>query len=43
MDVTGWRKLHNEELYNLYSLIRLIKTKEDVAGRICSMHEGGKM
>jgi hypothetical protein len=33
----GWRKLHNEELYNLYSspsIIRMIK--EDEMGRACS-------
>jgi hypothetical protein len=35
--VGGWRKLHNEELYNLYSLpsiVRIIKEKE--VGRACS-------
>jgi hypothetical protein len=33
----GWRKLHNEELHNLYSspsVIRMIKTRE--MGRTCS-------
>jgi hypothetical protein len=37
--VTGrWRKLHNEELHNLYSLpsiIRIIKLEEDEVGRAC--------
>jgi hypothetical protein len=38
-----WRKLHNEELHNLYSLpniIRMIKSKEDEMGRVCSMNGG---
>jgi hypothetical protein len=29
-EIRGWRKLHNEELYNLYcspSIIRIIKSK----------------
>jgi uncharacterized membrane protein len=29
-EVTGWRKLHNEELHNLYSspsIIRMIKSR----------------
>jgi hypothetical protein len=29
-EVTGWRKLHNEELHNLYSsksIIRMVKSK----------------
>jgi hypothetical protein len=33
----GWRKLHNEELHNLYSspsIIRMIK--DDEMGRACS-------
>jgi hypothetical protein len=37
-----WRKLHNEELYNLYSspdVIRMVKDNE--MGRTCSTH-GGK-
>jgi hypothetical protein len=32
----GWRKLHNEELHNLYSspsIIRMIQSKEDEMGR----------
>jgi hypothetical protein len=39
----GWRKLHNEELYNLYyspSIIRVI-IKEDEMDRACSTN-GGK-
>jgi hypothetical protein len=35
----GWRKLHNEELHNLYSspsIIRMIKSK--TMGRTCSTH-----
>jgi hypothetical protein len=34
-----WRKLHNEELRNLYSspsIIRIIKSKEDDMGGTCS-------
>jgi hypothetical protein len=37
----GWRKLHNEELHNLYSspsIIRMIQVKEDQMGRVCSTH-----
>jgi hypothetical protein len=37
----GWRKLHNEELHNLYSspiIIRMIK--EDEIGRACSTNGG---
>jgi hypothetical protein len=35
----GWRKLHNEELHDLYSLpsiIRRIKVNEDEVGGTCS-------
>jgi hypothetical protein len=33
----GWRKLHNEELHNLYSSSnRVMKVKEDEMGRECS-------
>jgi hypothetical protein len=34
----GWRKLHNEELHNLYSwpsIIRIYKVEEDEVGRTC--------
>jgi hypothetical protein len=38
--VTGeWRKLHNEELQNLYSspsIIRMIKSKKNEMGRACT-------
>jgi hypothetical protein len=36
----GWRKLHNEELHNLYSLQwgNQNEVKEDEMGRACSMH-----
>jgi hypothetical protein len=37
----GWRKLHNEELHNLYSspsIIRIIK--EDEMVRVCSTNGG---
>jgi hypothetical protein len=37
----GWRKLHNEELTNLYSslnIIRIIKSKKDEMGKTCSMN-----
>jgi hypothetical protein len=27
----GWRKLHNEELHNLYSLLSIIKWAEHLA------------
>jgi hypothetical protein len=41
-EVTGdWRKLHNEELHNLYSspsIIRMIKVKEDEIDMACSTH-----
>jgi hypothetical protein len=38
-----WRKLHNEELHNLYSspdIIRQVKANE--VGRTCGMHERGE-
>jgi hypothetical protein len=37
----GWRKLHNEELYNLYfsSSIRMIKSRRRWAGHIVRMGE----
>jgi hypothetical protein len=37
----GWRKLHNEEVHNLYpseSTIRMIKSKEYEVGRAYSTH-----
>jgi hypothetical protein len=38
----GWRKLHNEELHNLYSSPSILRTvKEGEMGRVCSMN-GGK-
>jgi hypothetical protein len=44
--VTGeWRKLHNEELHNLYSsanVVRQIKSKEDEVGRASGMHGRGE-
>jgi hypothetical protein len=44
--VTGeWRKLHNEELHDLYSspsIIRIIKLRKDETGRACSMNGDGK-
>jgi hypothetical protein len=45
-EVTGdWRKLHNEELHNMYyspNIIRIIKFKEDEMGRTCSTYGGEK-
>jgi hypothetical protein len=38
--IRDWRKLHNEELHNLYAspnVIRMIKST-DVIGRPCSKH-----
>jgi hypothetical protein len=37
----GWRKLHNEELHNLYSspsINRTIKSRRMKMGRTCSMN-----
>jgi hypothetical protein len=43
-EVTGeWRKLHNEELHDLYSspsILRIIKSKEDEMGGPCSTNGG---
>jgi hypothetical protein len=38
----GWRKLHNEELHNLFSSLSLItdEVKEDAIGRACSTNGG---
>jgi hypothetical protein len=39
--IGSWRKLHSEELHNLYSslnVIRIIQVKEDEMGRACTMH-----
>jgi hypothetical protein len=36
----GWRKLHNEELRNLYSSPNIIK--EDEIGRVCRTSGGGE-
>jgi hypothetical protein len=40
-EVTGcWRKLHNEELHNLYSSPSKIRIKENEMGRACSTNGG---
>jgi hypothetical protein len=39
----GWRKLHNEELRDLYSspsIIIIIKSRRDVIGGACSTNGG---
>jgi hypothetical protein len=39
----GWRKLHNEDLHNLYSsksIMRMIKSKRVEMGRACSTSGG---
>jgi hypothetical protein len=44
-EVTGeWRRLHNKELYALYSSpnIRVIKIKNNEMGEVCSTYEGKK-
>jgi hypothetical protein len=43
-EVTGdWRKLHNEELHNLYlpNIIRMIKSRR-MMGRACSTNGGAE-
>jgi hypothetical protein len=40
-----WRKLHNEELHNLYSstdIIRQVKSKANEVGRACRTHGRGE-
>jgi hypothetical protein len=45
-EVTGeWRKLHTEELHNLYSSpdnIRQVKSKRNEGGRACGTHGRGE-
>jgi len=45
-EVTGeWRKLHNEELNNLYTspnIVRVIKSRRMRLGRACSAYGGGE-
>jgi len=45
-EVTGeWRKLHNEELNNLYSspnIVRVVKIKKNEMGGACSAYGGGE-
>ena len=41
-EITGWRKLHNVELHNLYSLrniLRIIKSITVRCARLFSTHE----
>jgi hypothetical protein len=41
----SWRKLHNDELHNLYSspnIVRVIKSRRMRGGGICGTHEGGE-
>ena len=42
----NWRKLHNEELHNVYSspnIIRAVRLWEDELDGACSMHGGEKI
>ena len=45
-EVTGeWRKLHNEELRDLYSLpniVQVVKTKKNEMGGACGTYGGGE-
>jgi hypothetical protein len=45
-EVTGeWRKLHSEELHNIYSspdIIRQVKIKENEVGGACGTHGRGE-
>jgi hypothetical protein len=39
----SWRKLHNDELHNLYSSpngVRVIKSQDEVGGHVARMEEG---
>jgi hypothetical protein len=38
----GWRKLHKEELHNMYYSLSIIRmtSQEDEIGRACRMHGG---
>jgi hypothetical protein len=44
-DMTGeWRKLHNEELSDLYlltNIVRVVKSRKDEMGRSCGANGGG--
>ena len=44
-EATGeWRKMHNEELNDLYSLpniVRVVKSKTNEMGRACGAYGGG--
>jgi hypothetical protein len=42
----SWRKLHNDELHNLYSspnIVRVIEIKENEVGGTCGTHGGGEI
>jgi hypothetical protein len=39
--ILGWKKFHNDGLCNLYSspnIIRVMKSRTDNVGRVCSMN-----
>jgi hypothetical protein len=40
--VGGWRKLHNEELYNLYSSPNVIRWRMRWTGNVASIREKRK-